>query len=140
MTADYCRNCDGRKCMDCCSRTMHDQCVDDCPDCCATNPGGQPCENCIDRGEPCPDHVKCKICWDMGVIEFPELLPCSGCDPARYLADLVLCGLPTDTDEARAAAGLIIGEPDPPLIPLTTDTLSEIAHALGLRAVEGDPW
>lgn len=29
-----CPNCDGRKCMACCSRRVHDKCVDDCPECC----------------------------------------------------------------------------------------------------------
>lgn len=28
-----CTNCDGRRCMDCCSRVIHDKCVHDCPDC-----------------------------------------------------------------------------------------------------------
>jgi hypothetical protein len=30
-----CTNCDGRKCMDCVLRYMHDNCVYDCPFCCA---------------------------------------------------------------------------------------------------------
>jgi hypothetical protein len=29
-----CPNCDGRKCMDCVTRTLHPTCVDDCPSCC----------------------------------------------------------------------------------------------------------
>ena len=29
-----CPNCDGRLCMDCVLRTIHDRCVADCPDCC----------------------------------------------------------------------------------------------------------
>lgn len=29
-----CTNCDGRKCMDCVTRTIHDACRDDCPFCC----------------------------------------------------------------------------------------------------------
>ena len=33
-----CTNCDGRLCMDCCSRVMHAECVDDCPVCCAADP------------------------------------------------------------------------------------------------------
>lgn len=33
-----CSNCDGRKCMDCCSRAIHDECVEDCPDCCTQGP------------------------------------------------------------------------------------------------------
>lgn len=29
-----CRNCDGRKCMDCVTGTVHDKCQPDCPFCC----------------------------------------------------------------------------------------------------------
>ena len=29
-----CSNCNGRKCMDCVTRTMHERCVEDCPVCC----------------------------------------------------------------------------------------------------------
>lgn len=31
---DYCRNCDGRKCMGCVFREHPHDCADDCPDCC----------------------------------------------------------------------------------------------------------
>ncbi|WP_157897454.1 hypothetical protein [Mycobacteroides chelonae] len=31
---DYCRNCDGRKCMGCVFREYDHDCADDCPDCC----------------------------------------------------------------------------------------------------------
>lgn len=31
---DGCENCDGVRCMDCRTRTVHDNCVDDCPTCC----------------------------------------------------------------------------------------------------------
>ena len=29
-----CRNCDGRKCMECVCRIWHEECQQDCPDCC----------------------------------------------------------------------------------------------------------
>lgn len=33
-----CRNCDGNGCMDCRTRTVHDECVNDCPTCCPSVP------------------------------------------------------------------------------------------------------
>jgi len=35
---DSCPNCDGRKCMACASREVHDECAGDCPECCADTP------------------------------------------------------------------------------------------------------
>jgi hypothetical protein len=32
--ASDCGNCDGRKCMNCIFRVVHQNCVDDCPSCC----------------------------------------------------------------------------------------------------------
>lgn len=32
---EFCKNCDGRKCMSCVLRYHHDACEDDCPDCCS---------------------------------------------------------------------------------------------------------
>lgn len=31
-----CVNCDGRLCMECVVRGVHDECVRDCPECCGT--------------------------------------------------------------------------------------------------------
>ncbi len=36
-----CRNCDGRLCMSCCFREIHDECANDCPECCVTEPDTQ---------------------------------------------------------------------------------------------------
>lgn len=112
--APYCQNCDGRKCMDCVTRTVHDACADDCPHCCPRDP--------------------CTTCEGMGAVEFPELLPCPECDPAQYLAELVLCGLPTDTDDARAAATRIC----PP--PVTTEASAVLHELMEKFGRAGDPW
>ena len=32
--ASECPNCNGVKCMDCRTRTLHDACRHDCPECC----------------------------------------------------------------------------------------------------------
>lgn len=50
------------------------------------------------------DQRDCDACGGAGVIELPELLPCPDCEPARFLAERVLCGLPTDDQEAVRAA------------------------------------
>lgn len=34
LISEWCSNCDGRKCMDCVLRYVHDECKDDCPFCC----------------------------------------------------------------------------------------------------------
>lgn len=84
-----CPNCDGRKCMECCSRAYHDECVDDCPDCCAPAP--------------------CTTCDGMGAVEFPEFLPCPACQPAQHLAERVLCDLPIRDKGSILAACKITG-------------------------------
>lgn len=44
-----CTNCDGRRCMGCVTRMVHDECVEDCPDC---DPGPSPLLAFLARTDP----------------------------------------------------------------------------------------
>jgi hypothetical protein len=57
-----------------------------------------------DHGRAQPGFRECDTCGGARVIELPELLPCPDCEPAQFLAERVLCGLPTDDQEAIRAA------------------------------------
>lgn len=62
--AGECRNCDGRLCMSCVLRHIHDACADDCPDCCPPPPAAADTETfrsvtevqraCFPSASPCP--------------------------------------------------------------------------------------
>lgn len=110
---------------------------------------GQRCEVCDDAGHlwcsnvgfpKVPEEVAwCDHCGGMGAVEFPEFLPCPACESALYLAELVLCGLPTNTPDARLAAETIS-----PTILAPTGSVE--ATAVLVQLLEqftrgpGDPW
>jgi hypothetical protein len=100
---------------------------------------GQVCATCGPADHVWCSAVSCETCGDMGAVEYPELLPCPSCDPALYLAELVMCGLPTDTADARLAAEKI----SPTIIETGSvrELLSpELRALLAQGDKPGEPW
>jgi hypothetical protein len=97
---------------------------------------GQVCATCGPADHVWCSAVSCETCGDMGAVEFPELLPCPSCDPALYLAELVLCGLPTDTSDAVLAAEKI----SPRITADATPLPPELRALLDQCGKPGDPW